>query len=32
MHLLVDISAHGLGHLAQTAPVIEALQARVPEL
>jgi hypothetical protein len=32
MHLLVDISAHGLGHLAQTAPVIEALQARVPKL
>jgi hypothetical protein len=32
MHLLVDISAHGLGHLAQTAPVIEALQVRVPEL
>ncbi len=25
MHLLVDISAHGLGHLAQTAPVLEAL-------
>lgn len=28
MHLLVDISAHGLGHLAQSAPVVEALQAR----
>jgi hypothetical protein len=22
MHTLVDISAHGLGHLAQTAPVL----------
>lgn len=32
MHLLVDISAHGLGHLAQTAPVINALQAQAPDL
>jgi hypothetical protein len=32
MHLLVDISAHGLGHLAQTAPVIKALQTRRPDL
>lgn len=32
MHLLVDISAHGLGHLAQTAPVIEALRRRRPGL
>jgi len=32
MHLLVDISAHGLGHLAQAAPVINALQARTPDL
>lgn len=32
MHLLVDISAHGLGHLAQTAPVLEALAALVPGL
>ncbi|MDZ4252553.1 MAG: hypothetical protein U1A72_08260 [Sulfuritalea sp.] len=32
MHLLVDISAHGLGHLAQTAPVINALAAMVPGL
>jgi len=32
MHLLVDISAHGLGHLAQTAPVVDALAARVPGL
>lgn len=26
MHLFADISAHGLGHLAQTAPVLNALQ------
>ena len=32
MHLLVDISAHGLGHLAQTAPVINALMAQAPDL
>ena len=32
MHLLADISAHGLGHLAQTAPVITALQTRLPGL
>ncbi len=32
MHLLVDISAHGLGHLAQTAPVLNALAALAPEL
>ncbi len=32
MHLLVDISAHGLGHLAQTAPVVNALPALVPGL
>ncbi|MBI2307978.1 MAG: hypothetical protein HYU78_11825 [Rhodocyclales bacterium] len=31
-HLFVDISAHGLGHLAQTAPVLTALAARLPEL
>lgn len=30
VHLLVDISAHGLGHLAQTAPVLEALHALAP--
>ena len=30
MHLLVDISAHGLGHLAQTAPVLDALHALAP--
>ena len=32
MHLLIDISAHGFGHLAQTAPVIRALRARLPHL
>lgn len=32
MHLLVDISAHGLGHLAQTAPVVAALRQMVPGL
>ena len=32
MHLLADISAHGLGHLAQTAPVLDALASLVPTL
>jgi len=32
MKLLVAISHHGLGHLAQAAPVINALAARQPEL
>jgi hypothetical protein len=32
MQLLVDISAHGLGHLAQTAPVLDALVALIPGL
>ncbi|MDP1733516.1 MAG: hypothetical protein Q8L44_04035 [Sulfuritalea sp.] len=32
MHLLVDISAHGLGHLAQTAPVLNALASMLPSL
>ena len=32
MHLLVDISAHGLGHLAQTAPVLDALASRLPTM
>jgi hypothetical protein len=30
--LLVDISAHGYGHVAQTAPVLNALAQRVPGL
>lgn len=29
-HVLFDISAHGLGHLAQSAPVIAALHRRLP--
>lgn len=32
MHLLVDIAAHGLGHLAQTAPVLDALLPLLPGL
>lgn len=32
MHLLADISAHGLGHLAQTAPVLNALRRLAPEI
>ena len=31
-HLLATISAHGLGHLGQSAPVLNALRRRVPEL
>ena len=31
-HLLVTISGHGLGHLAQTGPVLQALQRRRPDL
>lgn len=30
MHLLVDISAHGLGHLAQMGPVLNVLHERLP--
>ena len=32
MHLLCAISGHGLGHLAQTAPVLNALREMLPEL
>jgi len=32
LHLLVSISAHGFGHVAQTAPVLNALHARMPEM
>lgn len=32
MHLLACISHHGRGHLAQSAPVLNALQARLPRL
>lgn len=31
-HLLVDISAHGYGHVAQTAPVVRELMRNVPGL
>lgn len=31
-HLLVDISAHGYGHVAQTAPLLNELKLRLPEL
>lgn len=31
-HLLVDISSHGFGHLAQVAPVVNALAAARPDL
>jgi len=32
MHILIDISAHGLGHLSQTGPVIEALKILAPSI
>ena len=32
MHLFVDISSHGFGHLAITAPVLNALAEILPEL
>ena len=32
MHLFVDISSHGFGHLAITAPVLAALAERLPGL
>lgn len=31
-HLFVDISSHGFGHLAQTAPILNALTARLSGL
>lgn len=31
-HLLVDLTAHGYGHVAQTAPVVNALAQRMPGL
>lgn len=31
-HLFVDISSHGFGHLAQVAPVLNAVLARQPDL
>jgi hypothetical protein len=32
MHLFVDISSHGFGHLAITAPVLNALAEQIPDL
>jgi hypothetical protein len=31
-HLLVDVTAHGYGHIAQTAPVVNELVRRIPDL
>lgn len=31
-HLVVSITGHGFGHVAQTAPVLNLLHARMPEL
>lgn len=31
-HLLVDLSAHGFGHVAQVAPVVNELRRRIPSL
>ena len=31
-HLFVDISSHGFGHLAQAAPILNALATLVPEM
>ncbi len=31
-HLLVDISSHGYGHIALTAPVLNELQRRIPDM
>ena len=31
-HLLVDLSCHGFGHIAQAAPVVNALAGRLPGL
>ena len=31
-HLLVDISSHGYGHVSQTAPVVNELVRRIPDL
>lgn len=32
LHLLVSITAHGFGHVAQVAPVVNGLRERLPEL
>lgn len=31
-HMFVALSSHSFGHIGQTAPVMEALRARLPEL
>ena len=31
-HLFVDISSHGLGHLAQVAPILNEVTRRFPSL
>jgi hypothetical protein len=31
-HLFLAVTAHGYGHLAQAAPVVQALTARIPDL
>ena len=31
-HVLIAVSAHGFGHIGQTAPVLQALKARLPQL
>lgn len=31
-HLIVALSSHGFGHIGQTAPVIESLQAAIPAI
>jgi hypothetical protein len=31
-HLVVSISGHGFGHVAQTAPILNLLQQRIPKL
>jgi hypothetical protein len=31
-HLVVNITGHGFGHVAQTAPILNLLQQRMPEL
>lgn len=32
LHLVVDVSAHGFGHLAQVAPVVAVARRRIPHL
>jgi len=32
LHLVVALSSHGFGHIAQTAPIVQALQKQLPNL